>query len=307
MILFPSIKLYQPTFLYSYCAIILQGGALQIIGCLGAIRLNEKLLNLYLLLLIALLFGDGIIGIVWILRFNAIVANLRGDLKSRLNNDYANDKEFQDLWDSIQSESQCCGIDGPFDFNTSTLIGKEYEILVSGQLIPKSCCRMNTAILPNEHLSIKHKCVTDYGCYDHIHHWLQHSADLLSVLGFCVISFIKICFLCILRYEIKEMIQKIKVLKGMAETPPVPVHDLEVYLPRPSVQQDSTQTLLSNTAPQSTYRTGCTSDKHYHILHHHIIPTANSGNTANNARMSAIINGNNNDLCSGQSKKHSIV
>lgn len=31
MMLFPSIRLYQPTFLYSYCAIILQGGVLQVI------------------------------------------------------------------------------------------------------------------------------------------------------------------------------------------------------------------------------------------------------------------------------------
>ncbi|CAG2161592.1 unnamed protein product [Oppiella nova] len=32
MMLFPSIKLYEPTFLYSYCAIILQGGVLQSTG-----------------------------------------------------------------------------------------------------------------------------------------------------------------------------------------------------------------------------------------------------------------------------------
>ena len=31
MMLFPSIRLYQPTFLYSYSAIILQGGVLQVI------------------------------------------------------------------------------------------------------------------------------------------------------------------------------------------------------------------------------------------------------------------------------------
>ena len=47
----------------------------QAIGCFGAIRLNENLLNLYLFLMIALLFGDGIVGIIWILRFNTIVAN----------------------------------------------------------------------------------------------------------------------------------------------------------------------------------------------------------------------------------------
>jgi hypothetical protein len=45
--------------------------------------------------MIALLFGDGIVGIIWILRFNSIIANLRGDLKTRLINDYFVDEEFQ--------------------------------------------------------------------------------------------------------------------------------------------------------------------------------------------------------------------
>jgi hypothetical protein len=45
--------------------------------------------------MIALLFGDGIVGIIWILRFNTISANLRGDLRTRLANDYLVDEEFQ--------------------------------------------------------------------------------------------------------------------------------------------------------------------------------------------------------------------
>lgn len=90
------------------------------------------------------------------------------------------------------------------------------------------------------------------GCYDPVLQWLQRSADLLSVLGFCVIAFLKLCFVCILKYEIKEMIQKIQVLKGNAnEMGSSPLHELEAYLPRPSIQQDSQQTLLTN-SPQTT-------------------------------------------------------
>lgn len=44
--------------------------------------------------------------------------------------------------------------------------------------------------------------------------WIRRSADVLFVLGYCVISFLKLCFLGILRYEIREMIQKIKILHG---------------------------------------------------------------------------------------------
>lgn len=78
-----------------FCLLLPSTPSSQAIGCLGAIRLNENLLNLYLFLMIALLFGDGIVGIIWILRFNTIVAKLRGDLRLRLTTDYGTDYEFQ--------------------------------------------------------------------------------------------------------------------------------------------------------------------------------------------------------------------
>lgn len=51
------------------------------------------------------------------------------------------------------------------------------------------------------------------GCIDVLILWLRQTADILFVLGYCVIAFLKLCFLGILRYEIKEMIQKIKLLQ----------------------------------------------------------------------------------------------
>lgn len=51
------------------------------------------------------------------------------------------------------------------------------------------------------------------GCIDKVVSWLRNTADILFVLGYCVIAFLKLSFLGILRYEIKEMIQKIKLLQ----------------------------------------------------------------------------------------------
>lgn len=84
-----------------------------------------------------------------------------------------------------------------------------------------------------------------YGCYDSIFKWFQRTIETLSVLGFCVITFLKVCFAFILRYEIKEMIQKIQMLKGenggsgSMSLPAAPLHELEAYLPRASIQQDT--------------------------------------------------------------------
>lgn len=52
------------------------------------------------------------------------------------------------------------------------------------------------------------------GCGDKILEWVEHSSDVLFVIGFCIIVFLKGCFIAILRYEIKEMIEKIKLLNG---------------------------------------------------------------------------------------------
>ncbi|KAI5715114.1 hypothetical protein M8J77_010788 [Diaphorina citri] len=56
------------------------------------------------------------------------------------------------------------------------------------------------------------------GCISHLVYWIQSTRDIMFVLLYCVISFLKLCFLGILRYEIKEMIQKIKILQGELKT-----------------------------------------------------------------------------------------
>ena len=52
------------------------------------------------------------------------------------------------------------------------------------------------------------------GCKEPLKNWLNSNTDLLLVLGFCVIGFLKFIFLSILHYEIREMIQKIHMLEN---------------------------------------------------------------------------------------------
>ncbi|KAI1305208.1 Tetraspanin-14 [Halotydeus destructor] len=307
MQLFPSVRLYHPTFVYGLIALFLQAGVLQAIGCLGAVRMNERLLNLYYNILVALMFGDAIVGVVWLFRYDFIVTNLKSDLKSRLSHDYGLQAPFQDLWDRIQREHQCCGVDGPIDYNlTSWFERNQAKFPNSGQLVPYSCCRPEAdsdvglpfashQLLPtsgpgsshshdpahmrhhkHEHhrrhtrhdfictLTTAHEAIWQVGCYGPIMGWFQKSVDILSVIGFCVLSFLKVCFACILKYEIQEMIQKIQVLKG-AETDlkgATPLHELEAYLPRPSIANEGSTSLMGATGPGAAFSTsvasGCT-------------------------------------------------
>lgn len=87
-----------------------------------------------------------------------------------------------------------------------------------------------------------------HGCQPSIKSWLDSSAHMLFVTGFCVLTVLKFCSVVLLRLEIQEMIHKIRVLKGMA-TEYNALHDLEAYLPRSSVCAQAAELTLSGVAP----------------------------------------------------------
>lgn len=197
----------------------------------------------------------------------------------------------QQVWDRIQVEFECCGVDNPFDYNLTAWRQEQTTThSLSYCVVPLSCRRsLPVATMTNDmpaaaaayHSSLVHdhhrhhhrhhhqpnlmqqhhrhhqqihrrrrrqhfvnhsdsshtfssskpfpdllcessfdpKTIHVFGCYASILKWLQRATDILSVLGFCVITFLKICFTCILRYEIREMIQKIQMLKRSSSIP----------------------------------------------------------------------------------------
>nr|XP_034185855.1 uncharacterized protein LOC117606925 [Osmia lignaria] len=189
-------RAFDPTALYAYLALATQLGLVQLLGCIAARRLSARLLNAYWVLLLALLFGDAVIGVAWVFRFERMRAELKPTLRQRLQMEYGKDLRFSEQWDRLQKEFSCCGVIGPRDFGTRW---------------PQTCCGPSA--------NVSDTCQQPYarGCEDSLIRWLRKTADLLFVLGFCVIAFAKLCFLGILRYEIREMIQKIRMLR---EPPP---------------------------------------------------------------------------------------
>lgn len=92
----------------------------QTIGCLGALRLNERLLNAYWLILLGLLLGDVAIGGIWIFKYNHISNGLHQNLLYKFHNEYQKeDSSFKNQWDGIQSSGHCCGVISSLDYNTS--------------------------------------------------------------------------------------------------------------------------------------------------------------------------------------------
>ncbi|XP_015585780.1 uncharacterized protein LOC107263279 [Cephus cinctus] len=224
-------RAFDPTALYAYLALATQLGLMQFLGCVAARRLNTRLLNAYWILLLALLFGDTVVGIAWVFRFERMCAELRPTLRFKLQTEYAKEPRFSEQWDRLQREFSCCGVTGPRDF---------------GSRWPQTCCP------PASNAS--ESCLQPYvrGCEETLIRWLRRTADLLFVLGFCVITFAKLCFLGILRYEIREMIQKIRLLREPPSAVP------------PLIQP------FSQVIPDTTNNGG--------IIRRPTLPTATSGN-----------------------------
>ncbi|XP_055637632.1 uncharacterized protein LOC129776180 isoform X2 [Toxorhynchites rutilus septentrionalis] len=310
-----GLSLTQPSFIYAYLALLVQSGFLQLIGCLGALRLSEKLLNAYWLLLLVLLIGDAMLGIFWMFKFDKVMHDLQPMLRYRLAHEYGNSIELTDLWDRLQNEGRCCGVTGPQDFpihvnrtypdsccaadiseqisisrrplasavvfrsedvdditasrnisdisdawslitapssSSSSIItsssgsgsmsgdgtssnsgsggGSSSVSFSSSSTSDVSSSRGSSSSSSSLSASSNSgggggsdsgavrtiaacRAVYPQGCADRIVSWLRHTADIMFVLGYCVIAFLKLCFLGILRYEIKEMIQKIKLLQ----------------------------------------------------------------------------------------------
>ncbi|XP_063922593.1 CD151 antigen-like isoform X1 [Zophobas morio] len=200
--LVPSLTLYQPSFLYAYLALATQGGALQLLGCVAALRLSEKLLNAYWMLLLVLLFGDVVLGAFWAFKFPRICQELRPELRRMygFQDEYGGGGEMTAMWDRLQEEDSCCGVSGPAEFNNS-----RWEI-------PASCC-LEPPVANGTKCARTHAS----GCDERLLAYLKATASVLAILGYCVLAFLKLCFLGILRYEIREMIQKIRILRTEME------------------------------------------------------------------------------------------
>ena len=250
--LVPAPPAYHPTLLYGYIALLLQIGFVQALGSVGAIKLSQKLLNIYWYTLFILLIGDLLVGSYWLFKLYSLSGTVEPYMMKTLHYQYGKDFDVTQTWDDLQKSSMCCGVSGPKDYNDTIQKG----------VVPESCCsnRLNEAraiamqsdqamlrVASSQHtshsgssdsLSGKFKDVTrrrrniscEYqdqhiystGCVLIVNNWFMGSVHTMMILGFCVITFVKLCFVAILRFEIKEMIQKIKILHGESQCTPNP-------------------------------------------------------------------------------------
>uniref|UniRef100_UPI00398153A5 tetraspanin family protein n=1 Tax=Salmonella sp. s54925 TaxID=3159674 RepID=UPI00398153A5 len=98
-----------------------------------------------------------------------------------------NDTKYQEAFDSVQKEFDCCGISSYTDWANHSIA------------VPKSCCKNSSPC----------NVTSDYykdGCADKLFDYLKDHMALVGGLavGVAVIQIVGIIFACIVRRDVKE-------------------------------------------------------------------------------------------------------
>ncbi|XP_014666549.1 PREDICTED: uncharacterized protein LOC106808366 isoform X2 [Priapulus caudatus] len=211
------VKFSDASFIYAYYALIVQAGVVQALGCYATYRLKKKLLYVFWFWLLLLLIGDIVVGLIWVLRFNALSASLPQSLLDDLQSEYGQVGRSTRAWDDVQSNDQCCGVNGPMDYQDSSWfknVASTQPAALSMQVLPSSCCKINS----NSKVVLNPICMQSYdnvfiykqGCKKSVASWLQSTANKMFLLGYCLIAFFKAVSLAILWREIRKLGRKLQ-------------------------------------------------------------------------------------------------
>ncbi|XP_066904024.1 23 kDa integral membrane protein [Halyomorpha halys] len=193
---FTEYELFIDDRYFSASSLLIASGSIIFIvsffGCCGAIRENRCMVLTFSILLtfvMILEFASGVTGYV--------LANKTGELINTKVHDtlklYPNVTDIEILWDAVQKEFQCCGIDGPKDWIDA--VGK----------LPLSCCD-GLGALHNLTCTVESSRLYKNSCRIKLTEVVKDSTTVLGCVAFSIIAaqFIGIVFACYLGRYIRK-------------------------------------------------------------------------------------------------------
>ncbi|XP_075731167.1 uncharacterized protein LOC142774582 isoform X2 [Rhipicephalus microplus] len=195
--------------------------SLSFCGCVGALRENTCLLNVYSSFITALLLLNLLAGLVVFFLPSQIKKLLSETFSMELIVHYRDSPDFQRLMDSIQERMQCCGISKRNfrDWNANMYFNCSRANPSSERCsVPYSCCKRNTT---EQVVSLS--CgrnvlnMTDYdawfqvytgNCLDSAHRYVRENVTIIT--GLCLVFVIVLAFVQMVTQALIDEIQIIR-------------------------------------------------------------------------------------------------
>ncbi|XP_059469010.1 uncharacterized protein LOC132192849 [Neocloeon triangulifer] len=163
-------------------------------GCCGAIRESHCMITTFAIIMLVVfliqLIG-GILAFVYQDELDLTLKNSMHDLMILYKKEGPDGDFARQYWDSIQSQFQCCGVDGPLDWTLKT----------PGVQLPPPSCSCD-ALLTSE-------CVAGIyskGCFPKLSEWMRMTQNVLGgvAIGLAVVELIGVIFALVLANAIKR-------------------------------------------------------------------------------------------------------
>lgn len=199
--------------------------SLSFCGCVGALRENTCLLNVYSSFITALLLINLVVGLIVFFLPSQIKKLLSETFSMELIVHYRDSPDFQRLMDSIQERMQCCGISRRNfrDWNANMYFNCSRANPSSERCsVPYSCCKRNST---NQVVSLS--CgrnvlnMTDYdawfqvytgNCLDSAHRYVRENVTIIT--GLCLVFVIVLAFV---QMVTQALIDEILIIRRIYE------------------------------------------------------------------------------------------
>ncbi|XP_020291393.1 CD63 antigen [Pseudomyrmex gracilis] len=159
------------------------------LGCYGALKEHYNMLIAFAVALVIIFVIELAVGIAAAVFKNDFSMVMKDSLKESLKTYSEADRQ---AWDNVQKKLQCCGVDGPSDWTSSTLSFPSSCCMEDSQVI--GSCQMGSTMMYRE------------GCFNKLEMRVQKSATVLIGVGIGI-AFIEIAgiiFACCLAAAIKK-------------------------------------------------------------------------------------------------------
>jgi len=133
-----------------HCVLLALGAAVfltSFLGCCGAIRESSCLLGLFFTLTLVFFLGEIVLVVYIYFKEEVVEQAVSFNVQQTVEEKYYNGTLTATLWDVVQTQLECCGGDGPKDWEKSKYNGFQEirEIGIGGNrhapfFLPPSCC-----------------------------------------------------------------------------------------------------------------------------------------------------------------------